>query len=220
LTGTLQVHRLGDWLFPQSIAGRFTIISAILRQLHLTFCFLLASLFHHLSDLPLFSSYIHPLSRPFTSSADWSSRRQLLPFDVLIVDQLSASVPLLRWFGQNRVVFYCHFPDLLLSPSRPASHALNDPRAPRPWSLKGQVRSLYRRPIDALEETTTGEADKILVNSDFTSQVFQRTFAGLMRLPRVVYPSVDVHAYGKEVKPAKDDEWLIRCVFELLTEKR
>lgn len=132
---------------------------------------------------------------------------------MIIVDQLSASIPLLRWLGQNRIVFYCHFPDLLLSPSRPASHALNDPRAARPWSIAGQVRSFYRRPIDALEEATTGEADKILVNSDFTAQVFERTFPGLYRLPRVVYPSVDVHSYGKEVKPARGDEWLVAYAY-------
>lgn len=206
------MHRLGDWIVSQSIAGRFTIVCAILRQLHLAISFLLAQLFHHLSGIPLLSSFILPLDHPFTSSADWSVRRQLAPFDVIIVDQLSASIPLLRWIGQNRVVFYCHFPDLLLSPSRPASHALNDPRTAKPWSLGGSIQGLYRKPIDALEETTTGEADKILVNSEFTGEVFERTFQGLRRLPRVVYPSVDVKAYGREVKPAKGDEWLIRWV--------
>lgn len=192
-----------------SVFGRLTIICAIARQLHLTFSFLLASLLHHLSFMP----FVLPPAHPFRSSADWSWRRQLEPFDVIVVDQLSTSIPLLRWIGQNRVVFYCHFPDQLLSPSRPASHSSNDPRVQQPWTMAASVRSLYRAPIDALEESTTGEADKILVNSDFTSQVFQRTFASLRRIPRTVYPCVDVDAYGKAVEPSTGNAWLKRRVY-------
>ena len=35
-------------------------------------------------------------------------------YDVLIVDQLSSPIPILRLCG-SRIIFYCHFPDLALS---------------------------------------------------------------------------------------------------------
>lgn len=73
------------------------------------------------------------------------------------------------------------------------------------------MRSIYRKPIDGLEEMTTGEADKILVNSGFTSEVFVRTFQGLRRVPRVVHPSVDYKAFGNgEVELKGEEEWLMR----------
>lgn len=68
---------------------------------------------------------------------------------------------------------------------------------------------MYRRPIDALEEATTGEADKIVVNSEFTSDVFVRTFRMLGRIPRVVYPCVDVEAYKAESAIEEADRWLL-----------
>lgn len=49
-----------------------------------------------------------------------------------------------------QVLFYCHFPDLLLAQKRSG------------------IRRLYRAPLDAVEETTTGQAHQILVNSKYT----------------------------------------------------
>ncbi|GAA5919685.1 hypothetical protein JCM1841_005230 [Sporobolomyces salmonicolor] len=204
--GALKVHVLGNSIFPRSFFGRFTILCAIFRQLHLTLSFLIASLLFHLSTLPLVSSVILPLDTPYKSSSSWSIRRQLEPFDVIVVDQLSTATPLLRWFGFNRIVFYCHFPDLLLAPGQTF---VPDPRGPGPFSLKGELRAFYRIPIDKLEEATTGEADKILVNSEFTSEVFQKTFKELRRIPRVVYPAVDSAAYEKKEEPAEEDKWLV-----------
>lgn len=40
-----------------------------------------------------------------------------------------------------------------------------------------------------------GQADKILVNSEYTSEVFRKTFSGLYRTPRCIYPGVDVSLY-------------------------
>lgn len=207
------MHVLGASIFPASLFGQLKIVFAILRQLHLTVSFILACLLFHLASLPLlgslFCNFIQPLDKPFKSSSDWSLTRQLAPFDVVIVDQLSATIPLLRWFGANRVVFYCHFPDQLLSPSRNLSY---DPRLSVPFSFKGQLRAFYRAPIDQLEEGTTAEADKILVNSEFTSQVFQKTFPDMRRIPRVVYPGIDTTGYGNEVVAAPGDKWLVRLV--------
>ena len=107
-------------------------------------------------------------------------------YDVFFVDQLSAAVPLLRLFGRTRVVFFCHFPDQLLAPKRP-----------------GLARTLYRIPADALEAATTGAADRLLVNSEFTGRVFAETFPRLRsRSPKVVYPGIDVSGFvAKGSKP-------------------
>lgn len=49
-----------------------------------------------------------------------------------------------------QVLFYCHYPDMLLA-----------------TRVQG-LRQAYRRPLDALEEWSTGRADLCLVNSRFT----------------------------------------------------
>ncbi|BGP53650.1 hypothetical protein JCM8202_003580 [Rhodotorula sphaerocarpa] len=214
--GTLKVHVLGNSIFPRSVLGKFTIVCAMLRQLHLAWSFLLATTLYNLSSLPLLSLVLLPLDAPFSSSSDWSPRRQLEPFDVVVIDQLSTAIPVLRWFGQNRVVFYCHFPDLLLASGPHGVSAPHDPRAGQPFSFRNELKSLYRAPIDQLEQSTTGEADKVLVNSAFTQQVFEATFKELRRTPRVVYPAVDVKQFGEGGKAAltsttvaERDRWLL-----------
>ena len=58
-------------------------------------------------------------------------------FDVIIVDQLSISIPILRRSGA-RILFYCHFPDKLLT------------------QRTSLLKRIYRAPLDWLEERTTG----------------------------------------------------------------
>lgn len=104
---------------------------------------------YYISGLPLLSSYIIPPDRPFASPQDWSLRRSVKPYDVFFVDQLSACVPALRWGSRTRVVFYCHFPDLLLSKTR-GEHDEGE--------KESTLKQLYRMPLDWVEETTTGES--------------------------------------------------------------
>ena len=78
---------------PPNILGRFSIICATLRQLHL-----------------ILQIRYFPLTTP--------ELPRLQP-DVFFVDQLSAGLPLLRLADPHaRVFFYCHFPDLLLAQGR------------------------------------------------------------------------------------------------------
>ena len=101
-------------------------------------------------------------------------------FDLIFCDQISACVPVLKWSGA-KVLFYCHFPDQLLT-------------ARRSW-----LKRLYRWPIDWLEETTTGQADEVLVNSNFTAQVFCATFRSLVHIqPSILYPSLNFAAFDRE----------------------
>lgn len=91
--------------------------------------------------------------------------------------QISTSIPLLRLLRPNaRIIFYCHFPDQLLTRRESA------------------LKWIYRLPFDLAEEVTTGLADTILVNSRFTQRVFKDTFRllGPLRTPGVLYPTIRV----------------------------
>lgn len=83
----MEVRVRGNTVIPQSFLGRFSILCAILRQIHL-----ILQICYSTKEL-----------------------RNLQP-DVFFVDQLSAGIPLLRHFSpRTRVLFYCHFPDKLLA---------------------------------------------------------------------------------------------------------
>lgn len=115
-------------------------------------------------------------------------------FDVICCDLVPHVIPFLRLFGRARIVFYCHFPDQLLTQSR---HFLY---------------RLYRAPIDRLEELTTGMADRVLVNSRFTASMFHHTFTRLRALtPEVVYPGVDYARYAR-IDPLPGEETEDACL--------
>ncbi|KAI1471441.1 glycosyltransferase family 4 protein [Daldinia caldariorum] len=151
--GTLDVRVRGNTLVPPNILSRFSILCSILRQLHLI--------------LQVFLT---------------SELRSLSP-DAFFVDQLSAGVPLLQLLcPRARVLFYCHFPDLLLARGRA-----------RWW------KRAYRAPFDACELWSMSFADAVAVNSQFTRGVVSRTWPSLARRKdlQVVYPCVDTKEKGK-----------------------
>ena len=68
---------------------------------------------------------------------------------VVVVDQVSSPIVLLRLLMSNAaVLFYCHFPDLLLA-----------------TKASSPLRRLYRAPVNFLEEFSTGLAHGVVVNS-------------------------------------------------------
>ena len=94
---------------------------------------------------------------------------------VVVVDQVSSPIVLLRLASNAAVLFYCHFPDMLLA------------------TRSSLLRRAYRAPVNALEEFSTGLAHRVVVNSKFTADVFAKTFRSLYRKglhPAVVYPAV------------------------------
>eukprot|EP00164_Ancoracysta_twista_P012409 GFYU01019463.1.p1 GENE.GFYU01019463.1~~GFYU01019463.1.p1 ORF type:complete len:341 (+),score=33.70 GFYU01019463.1:49-1071(+) len=104
--------------------------------------------------------------------------------DIIISDQLSVSIPLLRLMGA-KILFYCHFPDKLLT------------------TRTSLLKTMYRYPIDAVEEWTTGKADKIVVNSEFTGSVFRKAFSNLQKADlEVLYPAINLSQYDRDVDPS------------------
>ncbi|XP_014776147.1 alpha-1,3/1,6-mannosyltransferase ALG2 [Octopus bimaculoides] len=108
--------------------------------------------------------------------------------DLVIVDQVSACIPILRLRSSIKVLFYCHYPDMLLT------------------GRETLLKAMYRAPLDWLEETTTGQADVVLVNSKFTAEIFRTTFKKLSHInPQVLYPIPNFSAFNTEPPPATDD---------------
>lgn len=95
------------------------------------------------------------------------------PFDAIFCDALSHHLPLLRSVARVPIVFYGHYPDLLLTPPRDAA-----------WYRA------YRRPLDRWEESGLLAADRVVVNSAFTAAAFARVFPRLGGPPQVLHPSV------------------------------
>ncbi|KOS17658.1 hypothetical protein ESCO_003301 [Escovopsis weberi] len=163
--GTLDVRVHGDWL-PMSVLNRLTIVCAIARHLYLL-------LRVHLSG---------ELAR-------------LRP-RAFCVDQLSAGLPLLRLLAPDTpILFYCHFPDLLLVQGRASP-----------------LKRLYRVPFDRLEQWSMTFAHAVAVNSDFTRGVVRATWPRLGDAvdTKVVYPCVDTSDDKSDTenadKPDDDDD--------------
>lgn len=156
-TGGFRVIVAGAW-FPRAILGRMLALCAIIR------CLLAALVI---------------VWRSWTYSSPTIRAGACPCYDVVIADQVSAVVPVVRALTSSKVLFYCHFPDLLLAHGREAS----------------LLKRLYRAPLDFIEESTTGAADLILVNSRFTQGVFSSTFQRLAQrgvVPQVLHPAVQI----------------------------
>jgi len=122
----------------------------------------------------------------------WVSLRIVLlslsdPFQVIIVDQVSICLPILRLARPSGIIFYCHYPDYLLT------------------TKASVLKMLYRAPLDFLEEITTGLADQIFVNSNFTAGVFAEAFPLLQQLgirPDVLYPALNLQDQDRNADKA------------------
>ena len=98
--------------------------------------------------------------------------------EIVFCDLVSVCIPILR-LRIPFIIFYCHYPDQLLS------------------QPQGISKQLYRVPLNYLEEVTTGMAHKIFVNSIYTRNVFKETFKRLHVEPEVLYPSINTDFFDK-----------------------
>ncbi|KAK7272767.1 hypothetical protein RJT34_29590 [Clitoria ternatea] len=158
-------HHDKNRCFEETVAGPFSVT--------VYGSFLPRHVFYRLHAL---CAYIRCLFVAFCVLFMWPS------FDVILADQVSVVIPMLKLKRPSKIVFYCHFPDLLL-----AQHSTF-------------TRRIYRKPIDYVEEITTGMADLILVNSNFTASTFVNTFKHLDAKgirPAVLYPAVNVDQFDE-----------------------
>ncbi|KAJ8918342.1 hypothetical protein NQ315_008035 [Exocentrus adspersus] len=114
--------------------------------------------------------------------------------DLYFVDLIPIAIPFLK-LAKEKVIYYCHHPDLLAS------------------TPGGKLKRLYRKPIDWLELKATGQADVILVNSEYTASVFRKTFPEISKPIYIVYPTI-ASSYQKSVENLKD----VKKITELIPE--
>uniref|UniRef100_A0AC34FH69 Alpha-1,3/1,6-mannosyltransferase ALG2 n=1 Tax=Panagrolaimus sp. ES5 TaxID=591445 RepID=A0AC34FH69_9BILA len=98
--------------------------------------------------------------------------------DIIFCDQISAALVILKWFSNAKLLFYCHFPDQLLT------------------KRESYFKKIYRWFLDGWEQFSTGKADLICVNSEFTEGVFRETFTRLaQRELHVLYPTLNTQFF-------------------------
>ncbi|KAL2364506.1 hypothetical protein RJZ56_002551 [Blastomyces dermatitidis] len=193
--GTLDVAVRGNTMFPDQIAGRFRVLFAVLRQMHLVAGLLAAS------------------KGEEGGKGGGDGETEEGEEEVYIVDQVPACVPILKTFGpflsslssssrnnaksktrrKQRILFYCHFPDQLLA------------KRDEGGAIRRLVKACYRYPFDWFEGWAIGAADKVVANSKFTCGVVRQVFGNGLGDVRVVYPCVDTGAknVGKLVEGGK-----------------
>uniref|UniRef100_H2ZJH8 Alpha-1,3/1,6-mannosyltransferase ALG2 n=1 Tax=Ciona savignyi TaxID=51511 RepID=H2ZJH8_CIOSA len=100
--------------------------------------------------------------------------------DVVFCDQISVCIPIIRLASRAKVVFYCHYPDKLLT------------------GRESWMKWLYRKPLDWMEERTTGMAHFVLVNSHFTARIFRGAFTSLKDIEtHVLHPTINSTTFDK-----------------------
>lgn len=117
--------------------------------------------------------------------------------DIVITDQVSSVNAVVRLYGlaKRKLVFYCHYPDVLLCTDRSSF-----------------VKRIYRLPFDWLERSTTAMCDVLLVNSDFTAKTLSKTFPNIKSKVHVLYPPIDT---GACLDKCKDEDMKERGRFFL-----
>lgn len=116
---------------------------------------------------------------------DWFSQNVALAYhlvcsnlkpDLIVIDHSASCVPMIKWrFPQSKVLFYCHFPQQLVTPNRFFLYR---------W---------YSNVIGLIEAKLYESADVIMVNSKFTALSFSKVMPTIASTKiRVVYPPCDV----------------------------
>ena len=97
--------------------------------------------------------------------------------DLYVVDVLPTPLAILN-LTDTATLFYCHFPDKLLKKKQQQQPSI--------------LGRLYRGIMNSMEGWTMASADCVVVNSIFTRETVQRSFASLAnaQLP-VLYPALD-----------------------------
>lgn len=194
--GTLDVRVRGNyWFIPPHVAGRLHVFMAVIRQIVLT------------------GELLWESGKKDSVDVDGGEEE-----DVFIVDQVPACVPLLKLLGprfsagndqggkrkrrNQRILFYCHFPDQLLS------------RRDEGGIFLRIIKKWYRVPFDLFEAWAVSAADCVVANSNFTKGVVRKVFGEGLGAVRVVYPCVDTGRKDKNEATLKGQAGEIRHVSE------
>jgi alpha-1,3/alpha-1,6-mannosyltransferase len=142
----------------------------------------------------------------------WKARRENPDADVFVIDVLPTGVPYLVEYCNVKagVLFYCHFPDKLLTRDTVNGEVASDDgkggKTSRLINCLTRLRQMYRWVIDGIEEWSMSYCDLIVVNSNFTRGEVRRVFPSLFHSSdfdsaansdrngervKVLYPSIE-----------------------------
>jgi len=122
--------------------------------------------------------------------------------NVFVIDVLPTGVPyLVEYCNVNAgVLFYCHFPDKLLTRDTVNGEEADTNTAENSstTNILKQLKQIYRWVMDTIEEWSMSYSDLIVVNSKFTRGEVEKVFPSLF-LPqqqrdekvKVLYPSIE-----------------------------
>ena len=94
-------------------------------------------------------------------------------FDLIVVDQITLPIPLLRLF-RYKVLYYCHFPEALLNDNKPTP-----------------LIKVYRAVMDFIESLCLRFGSVVCFNSNYTQENVEQTFPMMKKwkgYKKVVYP--------------------------------
>ncbi len=113
--------------------------------------------------------------------------------DIVVTDQVSSCNLVVRLFrlAKSKLVFYCHYPDVLLCTDRASL-----------W------KRIYRGPFDWLERVSTDACDVLIVNSKFTAGVVSKTFPKVNMKMHVLYPPIDLKLFNAAPTTPSDADGL------------
>jgi alpha-1,3/alpha-1,6-mannosyltransferase len=121
-----------------------------------------------------------PMAIARTALAGWHMTRHSSPPDVIFSDVVPHVIPFVKRLSSAPVLYFCHFPDLLLT---------------RDGSRQSASYRTYRRPLDMVEEQGVAAADLVVTNSHFTAGIVRETFPSVDKSRmRVLYPGVATNA--------------------------
>jgi len=128
----------------------------------------------------------------------FSARRMYPDADVIVLDVLPSPIPYLV-LKSKCVIYYCHFPDKLLTRDT-INGEQHNASSRNGVSIRNALKNAYRSILNRVEEWTMSYADLICVNSDFTRNEVLRAFPSLNSKHdrvkmQVLYPAIDLSKF-------------------------
>ncbi|OAF70252.1 GDP-Man:Man(1)GlcNAc(2)-PP-Dol alpha-1,3-mannosyltransferase [Intoshia linei] len=151
-TKKFKITTVCNW-FPRHIFGKF---HALLAFFHIMLISIFIALFRTTSN--------HLFYRFFPIISETKK------VDVVIIDQVSSAIPILRLFNY-KTIFYCHYPDMLLC------------KLHTDYGF-----AIYRRLINMWERRSTNLADFIIVNSKYTLEIAQKFLLDIDKHAVILHP--------------------------------
>ena len=132
----------------------------------------------------------------------WTAKRFGRTANCIFLDVLPTAIPFLTAWVDCGILYYCHFPDKLLT-----RDTVNGEATDEAMRKRSSLRTLYRNWMDGIEERTMSYADVLCVNSKFTQQQVHEVFPLLANHHmRVLYPALDMEKFSQPsfATPAND----------------